>query len=105
MQPLEPQAAIDRPLFVCDVMPFAKRACGRCHGTGTITRVMHAGAKGESRQIDACSCAANRFRKKRHDDVVLVNGVVHWRAGKAPAIVAALPPQRTDAQPPVQVPA
>jgi hypothetical protein len=27
MQPLEPQAAIDRPLFVCDVMPFAKKGC------------------------------------------------------------------------------
>jgi hypothetical protein len=106
---MQPQAsvapAVDRPVFVCDVMPFAKKDCPRCHGTGTVTRVMHAGAKGESRQPDACMCAAKRFRKKRGADVAMLDGVVCWRAGKAPAINVAPPAQRTDAQPPLQDPA
>jgi hypothetical protein len=106
MQPLAVSVpAVDRPVFVCDVMPFARKSCERCHGTGVVTRVMHAGAQGESRNIDACACATKRFKKKCGNDVAMLNGQVHWKPGKAPVIVEAPPAQRTDAQPPVQDPA
>lgn len=79
---------VDRQLLVADVVGFAKKDCTRCHGKGFVVKVFHASAKGETKQADACPCAIRRLNKKHKNDVVILDGVPHWKAGKAPALTA-----------------
>lgn len=77
-----------RPLLVSDVMSFARSDCSRCHGAGHVTRIHHANrgpeAGGEVREVDACSCAVKRFKKRHGADVIILNGVAMWKPGHAP---------------------
>jgi len=82
----QPQAAVDRPMLVADVVAYAKKDCSRCHGSGFVIKVFHAGAEGESKRPDGCICAVRRFQKKNGDNIVMVNGAPFWKTGTAPLL-------------------
>lgn len=68
-----------------DVMPYAKKRCGMCQGTGEY--VLAPVGKG-TRAAKLCGCAMQRFLKANKSRITFVPGegehkgdaAMHWRA-------------------------
>jgi hypothetical protein len=89
------QYAADRPLMIADVVSYAKKDCGRCHGAGFYVSIFHKGAPQESREPQACRCTHKRFSAEHGNDLVLVNGAPFWKPGKAPRLPGQAPTPTT----------
>lgn len=83
------------PVMHGDVVPYAKRRCRMCAGTGEVRLVQgydveHKTPEGPIR-VDAprvakvCGCALVRFTKARSGLLVMRNGRLYWLEGSEPA--------------------
>ena len=84
METVAQHLSASRPLYVAEVVPHAKSSCSKCKGQGYLTKIFHAGAKGEQKQLLPCPCALKGFKRAHDADVITVDNEMRWRPGRAP---------------------
>lgn len=75
---------IGRNVVHGDVMPFAKRSCKTCFGSGEFVKCRGSNApplpNGEQKIAKLCGCALKRFLAKHRQDVEQIStGALVWR--------------------------
>lgn len=68
-----------------DIMPFARKNCGNCFGSGEFTKFTPVPGQSGTRTAKICHCALRRFMKLRAAEVEIIRsgehkGALVWRA-------------------------